>query len=178
MRIVDRLLALVWSLALMTGAVVLILEVVAHRIGADPVLVNWPGIYRWARETSWTAAAVRLASVLVAVVGVALVVAQLKPRRPSQVSLDSGIDATTATVARRGLARSVRSAVTDVDGVSDADVAVSRRRIRVRARIRAVQPAAAPTMRDTVTHAARQRLDAVRLKQPPTLSVRLSTKER
>jgi hypothetical protein len=177
-RIVDRLLAFVLSLALIVGAVLVVIEVVAHRTGADPVVVQWPAVYRWARDTSWGAASVRLISTLLAVVGLALVVAQLIPRRPKQISLDSGTDTTTATVSRRSLARTVQSAVTDVDGVTGADVAVRRRRVRVRARTRAVQPSAAVSLRDSVIQAARDRLDAVRLKQPPNLSVRLSTKER
>jgi hypothetical protein len=178
MKLVDRLLAFVLSLALIIGAAVVVIEVVAQRTGADPVLADWPAVLRWARDTSWGAAPVRLFSILLTIVGLALVVAQLKPRRPSQVSLDSGSDTTDATVTRRSLARTLRSAVTDVDGVSDAVVTVRRHCIRVRAWTRAIQPSAVTPMRETISQAVRDRLDAVRLKQPPTLSVRLSTKER
>jgi hypothetical protein len=178
MRILDRLLAFVLSLALVVGGVLLVVEVIAQRIGSDPVLLNWPAAYRWARQTSWEAAPVRLISVLLSIIGLALLLAQLKPRRPVLLALDSGNHATDATITRRSLARTVRGAVTDVDGVSDADVSVRRRRIRVRARTRSAEPAAATSMRDTVSQAARDRIEAVRLKQPPILSVRVSTKER
>src|SRR3954471_103296 len=105
MRIVNRPLAFVLSLALILGAAVLVIEVVAQRIGSEPVLFPWPSVYQWAQQTSWGAAPVMLLSVLLVVVGLGLLVLQLMPRRPVQLALDSGDTPTEATVTRRGLAR-------------------------------------------------------------------------
>lgn len=178
MRIVNRLLAFLLSLATIVAAVVLVVEVIAQRVGADPAILDWPALLRWAQRTTWGAAPVRLISGGLAVAGLALLLAQLAPRRPDRLAMHSDDTATDAAVTRLGLTRAVRSAVTDVDGVDDARVRVRRRRIRVHAEAAGSDPTQARSVRDTMTRAANQCVDGFNLKRPPALSVRVSTKER
>lgn len=178
MRNVNRLLAFVLSLAVMVAAVTVVVEVAAERAGAGPALLDWPALYRWTQHTTWGSAPVRVVSGLLAVAGLALLLAQLVPRRPDRLAVHSDDAATDAAVTRRGLTRAVHSAVTDVDGIADARVRVRRRRIQVRAQTSAGAPSQIAAIRDATTLAARQRVHALTLKQPPTLSVRVSAKER
>jgi hypothetical protein len=178
MRNVNRLMAFVLSLAVMVAGVTVVVEVIAERAGAGPALLDWPALYRWAQRTTWGSAPVRIISGLLAIGGLALLVAQLAPRRPDRLTLHSDGTATDAAVSRRGLTRTVRSAVTDVDGIADARVKVRRRRIKVRARTPMNEPDQIAAVRDTTTVAAQQRVDSLALAKPPSLSVRVSPKER
>lgn len=178
MRYANRLMAFILSLAVIVAGATVVVEVIADRVGADPAVLDWPALYRWARRTSWGSAPARITSGLLALVGLALLLVQLAPRRPNRLAVHSDDTATDAAVSRRGLTRAVRSAVTDVDGIADARVKVRRRRIQVRARTPMSEPSQITAVRDTTTLAARQRVDSLALEKPPALSVRISPKER
>jgi hypothetical protein len=177
-RNLNRLLAFVLGLAVIVAAATVVVEVIAGLAGAGPALLDWPAALQWAQRTSWGAAPVRIVSGLLAVAGLALLLAQLTPRRPDRLAMDSGDTVTDAAVTRRGLTRAVRGTVTDIDGIADARVTVRRRRIRVHARAAAGPPSQVPALRDATTQAARQCVDALKLAHRPTVSVRVSTKER
>lgn len=63
MRIVNRLLGFVLSLATVVASVTLIVEVTAQRVGAGPTILDWPALVGWAQHTTWGAAPVRVISV-------------------------------------------------------------------------------------------------------------------
>ena len=178
MRNVNRLMAFVLSLAVILAGVTVVIEVIAERAGAGPALLDWPALYQWAQRTTWGAAPARITSGLLAVGGLALLLAQLAPRRPRRLAVRSDETYTDTAVSRRGLARAVHSAVTDVDGIAAARVKMRRRRIRVRARTPMSERAQIATVRDTATLAARQLVDALALERPPAVSVRVSPRER
>jgi hypothetical protein len=177
MRVLNRVLALLVSLAVIAVGVVVIIEVIAQRVGVDPVVVNWHATYRWAQRTSWNAGVVLLICVLLAVLGLALLAAQFKPRRPGRLPLRSDQPAIDLAITRRSLTSTIRGAVGDVNGVTDARVAVRRRRIRVRAHARAPHTADGAPTREAVTQAAQRRLDALQLRRSPKLAVRISAGE-
>jgi hypothetical protein len=171
--VVNRLLALIVGLAVICLAVVVIVEVIAELVGADPVLVDWPAAYAWAQRTTWSDTVVIGVSVLLALVGLALVVAQLWPSKVRRLAVDSPDPATDASVTRRGLARDVTAAVNEVDGVKPQRVTVGRRRITVRAA--AARTGGDPTaLREAVTVSVRDRLDRLHLRRPPQLAVNIS----
>jgi hypothetical protein len=157
MRNVNRLMAFVLSLAVMVAGVTVVVEVIAERAGAGPALLDWPALYRWAQRTTWGSAPVRIISGLLVIGGLALLVAQLAPRRPDRLTL--------------------HSAGTAIDGIADARVKVRRRRIKVRARTPMSEPDQIAAVRDTTTVAAQQRVNSLALAKPPSLSVRVSPKE-
>ncbi|MFI6244414.1 DUF6286 domain-containing protein [Micromonospora sp. NPDC050795] len=178
MRVLNRLLALLLAVGVVLAATVGVIEVIAQRAHHRPVLLNWPGVYDWAARTSWGAAPVLLLSVGLVAVGLLLLIAQLTPRRPARLPIAAVNVATDAAITRRGLAHTLRRTVTGIDGVSHAHVTVRRHRARVSATTRATGDSDTSSLRATLTEAARQQLDALHLSRPPTLSVRVTTRER
>ena len=176
MRLLNRLLAALLSLALIVLGVLVVVEVVAQRLGRDPVMVEWPRLYDWARRTPWQQGSVRVACILLAIAGLLLLAAELKRSRPSRLAARS--EATDAAYTRRGVADALRSAVRDVDGINSATVSVGRRRVKVAATAAGLQPFTAESLREPATAAAQQRLDALELQSPPALSVEVSTRSR
>ena len=135
MRIVNRLLAALLALALIVGAVLLIIEVIAATLGHQQALVHWHQPYAWAHRTPWQQGSVRVAAAVLLVLGVLLLVAELKRPRVSRLPVateDSGAPDDVAFT-RRGVAAALRAAVTDVDGILAATVRVKRRSVSVQA---------------------------------------------
>jgi hypothetical protein len=175
MRIANRVLAMLFGLALLAAGVILIIEVVAYRADAAPVVFDWTATYRWAQRTTWDDTAVRVTAGVLALVGLALLASQLVPRRPSRLPLRSGDGATDMAITRRGLSDTLSDAVNNVDGVGATRVAVRRRRVKIKAQARAALASTRDTeVRDTVTSAAQHRLDELDLRRPPRVAVNLS----
>lgn len=174
----NRILALVVALGLITVAVILAVEVIAFRTGAGPVVMDWQAWYRWAQRTGWNAGSVRLVSALLCAVGLVLIVVEAVPRRRARWTTEDGDRTTDMAYTRRGVAQAVATAVTGVGGITGARVKVRRRRIRVRAKTGAREPAVASAMRQPVYDAARSRIDGLRLRRHPSLAVRVATKHR
>jgi hypothetical protein len=177
MRLLNRPLALILAVALAGASVILIIEVIAYGVHADPVIVPWHVWYRWAHRTSWDGLVVKVWSAVLIVIGALLLAAELKPRRVTRLRLRSG-DATDAAVTRTGLAGTLRGAAIGVDGISGAAVKIRRHRARVTARAAARGRAAAGRLREPVTGAVRDRLDSLDLRHPPRLTVRVTTRSR
>jgi hypothetical protein len=176
-RLANRVLAALLILALACAGALLIIEVAADRLEHRTALVNWHPAYAWAARTDWTAGSIRVAAVIVILLGLVLLLAELKPPRVGRLAADpagAGAAGMDTAYTRRGVAAAVRSAVTDVDGIRAASVKVSRRRVAVSAVAAALDKAAAQTVRDAVTTAAGERLTALRLRRAPALSVRVT----
>jgi len=174
MRLANRALGALLSLAVMAGGVVLIVEVIASRAGKRPVLVPWHTAYDWARRTTWTAGSVRAACGVLIVLGLILLIAELKPARVTRLvaePADAGAADIDTAYTRRGLAATIRSAAIGVDGVRGASVSVRRRKVSVAATALARDRAAARKLQDPVTAAVGQRLAALRLRRAPSVSV-------
>lgn len=176
MRFVNRLLAALLSLALIALGVLVVTEVIAQRLGRRPAVVDWPRLYDWAQRTPWQQGSVRVACVVLIALGLLLLAAELKRGKPNRLAVRS--DTTDTAYTRRGVAATVRSAVSDVDGINSASVSVSRRKVKVDATTAGLQPFTAETLQEPATTAARQRLDTLELQDPPALSVRVSTRSR
>ncbi len=171
--VVNRLLALIVGLAVIGLAVVVIVEVVAELVGADPVLVDWPAAYAWAQRTTWSDTAVIGVSLLLTLIGLALVIGQLWRSKVRRLAVESPDPATDASITRRGLVRDLSAAVSEVDGATPQRVIVGRRRITVRAAAGGTDtdPVA---LRDAVTSTVGRRLDRLHLRRPPRLAVDIS----
>jgi Family of unknown function (DUF6286) len=176
MRVVNRPLAFILAAALAVAAVLVIIEVIAVAAHHGPLVVPWTTWYRWASRTRWDQLVIQLWCGILIAVGAVLLVVELKPARVTRLSLRSGHDATAAAVTRRGLAKTLRSAATGIDGISAAAVTVRRRRARVTATTAARGDTAAEALRQPVTQTLQDRLDALGLRHPPTLSVRVNTR--
>lgn len=176
MRYVNRLLAALLALALAVVAVLLIIEIIAAGVGAQPAVVHWHRAWHWAQRTEWQQGSVRVGCILAALVGLILLTLQLKRRRPSRLRVASASTDTAYT--RRGVAASVRSAVGDVDGINKSSVTVRRRKVRVAATTAGLQSLTADALRGPVTSAAQARLTELELDPAPSLAVRVRTRSR
>jgi hypothetical protein len=176
-RLANRLLAALLILALACASALLIIEVTADRLEHKAAVVNWHPAYGWATRTSWVSGSIRVTAVILILLGLVLLIAELKPPRVARIAADGAADMDTAYT-RRGVAAAVRSAVTDVDGIRAASVKVNRRRVAVSAGAAALDKAAAQTVRDAVTTVARDRLAALSLRHVPALSVRVTPRSR
>ncbi len=176
MRLVNRLLAALLSLALIIVGALVVVEVIAQRLGKPPALVHWHHAFDWAKRTTWQQGSVRVTCIVLAALSLLLLLAELKRSRPSRLTVRSE-EADTAYT-RRGVAATIRTAVGDVDGINHAAVSVSRRKVRVAATTAGLQPFTAETLQEPATTAAQRRLDALELDPAPALSVRVTTRSR
>lgn len=177
MRLANRVLAALLSLALIAAGVLLIIEVIADRVSRRPSVVDWRPAYHWAKDTTWNEGSIRVACVALILLGLVLLIAELKPARVSRLAADpaqAGADGIDTAYTRRGVAAAIRSAVTRVDGVRGASVKVKRRKVTVAATATAQDKAAARSLRDPIMAAARQRLTALKLRRSPSVSVRVT----
>jgi uncharacterized protein DUF6286 len=181
MRLANRVLAALLSLALIAAGVLLIIEVIADRVSHHPAVLDWHPAYDWVKRTTWNVGSIRVACAVLILFGLVLLIAELKPARVSRLAADpaqAGADGIDTAYTRRGLAAAIRSAVTGVDGVRGASVKVKRRKIKVAATAATQDKTAARSLRDAVLAAARQRLTALKLHRSPSVSVRVTTRSR
>ena len=181
MRLANRVLAALLSLALIVVSVLLIAEVIADRTSHHPAVVHWRSAYNWASTPPGTAGSIRVICGILIVAGLVLLIAELKPARVSRLPADpseAGTDAIDTAYTRRGLAAAIRSAVTAVDGVRSTAVKVRRRKVRIAAVASAQDRAAARSLHDPIADAARQRLTALKLRRTPAVAVRVSPRSR
>ena len=177
MRLANRVLAALLSLALIVVSVLLIAEVIADRTSHHPAVVHWRSAYNWAEHTTWNAGSIRVICGILILAGLILLIAELKPARVSRLAADSaeaGAGAIDTAYTRRGLAAAIRSAVTAVDGVRSTSVKVKRRKVKVAATASAHDRTAARSLRDPITDAVRQRLSALKLRRTLSVSVRVA----
>ena len=181
MRLINRVLAALLSLALIAVSLLLIIEVIVDRASHRTAVVNWHPAYHWAQRNTWTAGSIRIICGLLILAGLVLLIAELKPARVSRLAADpaeAGAEAIETTYTRRGVAAALRSAVTAVDGVRSSVVRVKRRKVLVAATASARDRAAAHSLRDPVTDAVRQRLAALKLHRTLSVSVRVTPRSR
>ncbi|MEP7022441.1 MAG: DUF6286 domain-containing protein [Actinomycetota bacterium] len=181
MRLLNRVLAALLSLALIVAGVLLIIEVIAYHVSNRPAIVHWQRAYAWAHRTTWNAGSIRVTCVLLIVAGLVLLIAELKPPRVSRLAADpaqAGVADIDTAYTRRGIAAAVRAAVVDVDGIRGTAIKVKRRKVKVTASAAARDKAAAQSLHDPVSAAAGARLTSLGLRRPPTVTVRVTPRSR
>ena len=124
MRLLNRPLAFILAAALAVAAIIVIIEVISKGVGHGPLVLHWTTWYHWAKRTHWNQTVIVVWSAILIVIGLLILIIELKPRRVTRLSLRSDQRATDAAVTRGGLAGTLRAAATRVDGVSAAAVVV------------------------------------------------------
>jgi hypothetical protein len=175
MRIANRLIALILAAAIIVVGVIFIVEIIAARSGAEPAIYNWHAWLRWGRTNTWKATSVELACAIVALVGLLLLLPQLRRRRPTRLGVEAGDGATDAALTRKGVMVTVRGAVGDVEGIAGSSVKVGRHRIQVNAVSSAATIETANTSKAAVKVAAQQAIDELRLTANRRLRVNVAT---
>jgi hypothetical protein len=110
---------------------------------------------------------------VVALVGLALLVAELRPRRPALLVLTPRTDGVTAAVGRTGLRRALAARADDVDGVRSATARLGRRSAVVTAVTTLREPG---DLDRRVDEAVTDRVAHLGLVDTPAVRVRLKRK--
>ena len=123
MDVLNRVMALFLALALAAAGLLVAAEV-AHTWVEDDgsLLVSWRGAAERLQTTSWDAGSVLLVSIVALVVGLALAVGQLRPRRPGLLLLDTHVDGLQAGLRRKTMTAALAATLSEVDGVSSTKV--------------------------------------------------------
>jgi hypothetical protein len=87
-RLANRVPGALLALALGAAGVFLIVEVAADRVDHRTALVNWRPAYTWAARNTWTAGSIRVTAAILILVGLVLLLVQLKPPRVSRLAAD------------------------------------------------------------------------------------------
>ncbi|SHH29025.1 DUF6286 domain-containing protein [Geodermatophilus nigrescens] len=172
MRTLDRVLAVLLAAGGLVLGVLVVVEVVAAGLGRPPVALPYSPVAAWLRETPWSSAAALAVAAGLAVLGLALLVAELAPRRRTDLVLTGDDPATTATLSVRSLARVLESAATGVPGVERASARVRRRRARLSVHVPVRDGEEATRIGREAQSAASAALDALSLRAAPRLRVR------
>jgi hypothetical protein len=177
-RYVNRVLAAVLSVALIAAGALLIIEVIAARLGSAPVLIPWPDAYVWGNDTTWDEAVIRVICITMSVVGAVLLVFELKRPRVRRLAVAGEPEGVDIAYTRSGVARAVQGAATGVDGIRSASVRVARRSVRLTALSASTETRAAKSLLDPVSRAAQQQIDELRLDPTPRLAVSMRATKR
>jgi hypothetical protein len=178
MRILNRFLAFILALAILAVSVIVIVEVISYAINGESLIVDWMSWQRWAERTRFNSTQIKVVSIILIVVGLVLLLAELKPRRVTHISLQSDDAATDTAITTKGIAVVAKAATVDVDGVSDAAASASARRVTVTATSAERDKIAAQALTAPVTTAVQTRLDSLRMQRRPRLSVRVKPRSR
>ncbi|MBB5874220.1 hypothetical protein F4553_007654 [Allocatelliglobosispora scoriae] len=173
MRLVNRIASSVLGLALIGGGLLAAVEAVLAFAGRAPVLPlrQW---YARLVDTEYTDRWVLLIAIGIGLLGLVILIAQLRPQRPDRFRLGpvATDDATRWSMQRHSLEQQVAAAVTGVSGVGAAHVEVAGKETDWSVRVRAT---GRPDQRDSVQSAARAALG--RLDAPPTVGLRIDLRE-
>ncbi|EID56425.1 alkaline shock response membrane anchor protein AmaP [Saccharomonospora xinjiangensis] len=177
MRLVNRLLATLLSVALIALGVLVIAEVIAAGFDRGPAVWDWRAAQRWAAETPWQDVIVRIVCIALFVVGLVLLVAESKRPRVRRFRVareaEPGTRPVDTAYTRRGVAAAVRSAVARIDGVRSARVKVKRRAVKVSATTGSHSKATVHGLDVAATEAARDSLRRLQLRSTPRVSVKV-----
>jgi hypothetical protein len=171
LHLVNRLLAALLSTAVVAAVVLLVTEVVRWALDEPPWLVPWGGwgeALTGARAGDGAVLAVSGAAVLL---GVLLLVFELKPRRPSDLQAQPLLDGVDTVVTRTGLRNAAETAARSVSGVRSASADVRRRRVVVQATSRG--RGVSGGLEDAVRAAVERDLAELELAHTPTVCVRI-----
>lgn len=174
MRVVERFLSLLLALAIVVGSVLLALEVGWAVAGKPPLLVPWRSAYTSGTSNAWDTAPARILAIALLVVGLLLLLAELKPRRTPRLKMTSSDPIVDAAITRRSLRSTLLNGARQVDGVSGAKAKVSKRKATVSATSRLGSADTAKSLTGELEDALRARLDALQLAKPPKLRARVA----
>ena len=174
MRMLNRVLAVLFAFALLVLGILIPTEVIRAALSKQHWLLPWESLTSDLTRNSWQAGPIRAVLIGAAVVGLLLLVGQLKPRRPSALPLSASTPDVHASTTRRSLQHTLQRAAGDIDGVSSAKAKVRRRKAKITAEA---------FLRDTtglqeqVTEHVTGWMEGLSLAHPPRLTVRMQPKK-
>ncbi|MGH8908514.1 MAG: DUF6286 domain-containing protein [Egibacteraceae bacterium] len=134
MIVVNRLLGLLLGLGLLTAGVIVVSEATLGLTGRASWLIDRTVASRELAQLSWDDPRALPISVTLLVIGIVLVLAQLKPRRPTTLPLPDSTEHCRCAVERRSVEMRLASVASSDDDVATASARVGRRRAKINAR--------------------------------------------
>lgn len=176
MAVFDRLAAVLLGMVLLLLGVLVPAEVVHSAVlsRTGELLLPWQALTRFFTGHAWSTSSVLAISVVTAAVGLLLLLAELKGRRPGLLTLTTDDDHLIAGTTRRSVQRALATRAQDVDGISGASATVRRGRATVAATTGQRDPG---DLQERLTEQLTGWLDGLGLVQTPRLRVRLSSRE-
>ena len=171
MRGFDRVASVLLAVVGFAAGIALAVEI-AHRAfgGTGHLLVPYEPLARFVRDNAWSAPVVIVIGAVLAALGLLLLVAELKPRRPGLLVLESGHPDVTAALPRASVARVVEHATSDLPGLDHVRATARGRKVSLTARTPLAQPGDLPA---GVEAAATRALQELHLRRTPTVTVRV-----
>jgi hypothetical protein len=170
MRAFNRVASALLGLILLAAGVVTVIEVILAASGGKPMLPlrNW---YSWLTRTDYASNAFKAIAVCVGVVGLLILISQLRRWRPAELELSPGESAKDRwLIDRHSLQDEVASEVSTVPGVTEASAEVSGKPDRWRLRVSA---SASEQQSEQVKLAARRALDRLSVPEGVSLGIDL-----
>lgn len=172
MRLLLRILAPLLGLVVAVIGLAVAVETVAAWVAptSSPLVVPWPSWRAAAEGLTWESGAVRIAAIVLGVVGLLLLLVGLIGRR-HDVYLTDPVPEVTVTTSPRSLARAIGHEVRSHDEVVSASVVASSKKVTVKA----ATLDAADTVRDSVRTHVGEMLGRLPLSRRPKVAVSVST---
>jgi hypothetical protein len=172
LHLINRLLAVLLSLAVVVAAVLLASEVVRWALG-EPPWIPWHGWADTLVDLRTGDRSLLVTSAAAAVLGLLLLLFELTPRRPEAMATTPLADGFSTVATRQGLRSAAETAARGVSGVRSASADIRRRRVHVTARTRA--RGVTRDVKAQVRAAVESTLDELQLERSP--KVRVSVEE-
>lgn len=131
MRITNRIIGAVLGILLAVLGALVLAEAVVALLGREPLVVDRTTVLATVRELSWSSPGVLLTAIALLVAGVVLLVIQLVPRWPEELTIASTDDRLVLVDRRAVAARLADEAALDPQ-VRDSEARVRRHSARVR----------------------------------------------
>lgn len=172
MRTTDRILAVVLGLAGFAVGILVLCEVVYTQLGnSGHLLIPYEPVAAFFREQRYDDVLVIAIGCVVALVGLVLLVAEVRRRRPALSVLRGMRDDVVTAMSNRSVGRAITAAVDQVPGVSSSEAAVRRNRIAVTTRTPLRDPGG---LESAVTAAASDAVQGLDLLKAPRLKVHVA----
>lgn len=176
MALFDRIAAVLLALGLLVLGVLVPVEIVHTAVfgRSGHLILPWQTLTRYFTGHDWSTSPVLTISGITAGVGLVLLLAELKRRRPGLLTLSTDDPALTAGTTRRSLQRALAARAEEVDGISSASAKVRRAGASVSATTGLHDSG---DLRQRLTDQLTGWLDGLGLVRAPKLRVRLTTRE-
>lgn len=174
-RVVNRVLAILFALALLLGALLALVEIVLMTLGRPAWLVPHEEWSRWLRSHTWDTPVVDAALAVLVLVGIVLVVVALRPGAPATLQLPSATPGVEMRASRRSVEKSLATAASRTTGVTGATASAGRRSVQVRVTTRTRSQS---DLQEEVAAVVEQRLASLGLADQLRTQVRVAEEAR
>ena len=168
--------ATIVALVILAVCALVVVAVVQTLLGRTPI-VSLSQLLAVTSSQTWSSVGTVTAAIVLAVLGLVLLVAALRPGRPTVLPLrqlvdDDGSPGAVAGVRRTTLVKDLSATVGSVPGVTSADVTARRNRVTATVQVAAADPASVP---GEVRERLEQRLAEIGPASRPSVRVRSRT---